>query len=71
MKKLCRYLDGDLLPNNKWFGPQSNSFFRFDEIKSGYENNSQFQLPPPQLVSCGASVKKDIYIKLATMAAFP
>ena len=29
------------------------------------------QLPPPQMVSCAAEIKKDIYIKLATMAAFP
>ena len=29
------------------------------------------QLPPPQMVSCAAEIKKDIYVKLATMAAFP
>ena len=32
---------------------------------------AKHRLPPPQMVSCATEIKKDIYVKLATMAAFP
>ena len=31
----------------------------------------RFRLPPPQLFTCMDTVNWDIYIKLATMAAYP
>merc|ERR1712113_659435 len=32
---------------------------------------SKHKLPPPQLISTARGLKKDIFVKLATMAAFP
>uniref|UniRef100_T1INJ1 Mitochondrial Rho GTPase n=1 Tax=Strigamia maritima TaxID=126957 RepID=T1INJ1_STRMM len=32
---------------------------------------SKYKLPPPQTFTCQGKLKKDVYIKLATMAAYP
>jgi len=32
---------------------------------------SKYKLPPPQSFSCQGKMKKDVYVKLATMAAYP
>lgn len=31
----------------------------------------KFKLPPPQKFTCIHTINKDIYVKLATMAAYP
>ncbi|XP_013394373.1 mitochondrial Rho GTPase 1-A isoform X3 [Lingula anatina] len=32
---------------------------------------NKFKLPPPQLFDCVTSINRDVYVKLATMAAYP
>lgn len=46
------------------------------EVKQDFEMTpaqfcSKFKLPPPQYFTCIDKVNKDIYVKLATMAAYP
>lgn len=32
---------------------------------------TKFKLPPPQQFTCIEKINKDVYVKLATMAAYP
>ena len=46
------------------------------EVRQDYDLSpvhfcSKFKLPPPQRFTCIDKVNKDIYVKLATMAAYP
>lgn len=46
------------------------------EVRQDYDLNpiqfcSKFKLPPPQRFTCIDKVNKDVYVKLATMAAYP
>lgn len=67
-----RYFSGDskipvLIVGNK----ADMTAVRQDYILQPEAFCAKHRLPPPQLVSCGSNIKKDIYVKLATMAAFP
>lgn len=48
----------------------------YPEVRQDYELTpaqfcSRFKLPPPQRFTCIDKVNHDVYIKLATMAAYP
>ena len=48
----------------------------YPEVKQDYEMSptvfcNKFKIPPPHRFSCIDKVNKDVYVKLATMAAYP